>query len=75
MTDTTTIHEWQGFTFKIGERGMYWVSERGVNPMPGACCFRTPESAKQGIAALLLTREILRGKSDENGPAAEGRVF
>lgn len=69
-------HEWQGFTFKLGPYGKerrYWVSQRGGNPMPGACCFKTPDDAKKGIAALLLTRTILNGTKHD--AAAEGLVF
>lgn len=53
-----TTHEWQGYTYKKGERGMYWVSKNGINPMPGACCFATPEDAQRGIAALVVANAI-----------------
>ena len=76
MSEVKVTHEWQGFTIKGDGKGLsekFWVSERGTNPMPGACCFSSPAQAKKGIAALLLTRMILIGVKHD--AAAEGHVF
>ena len=61
-SDANTTYEWCGFTFRRGERDMLWVSKDGMNPMPGACCFSTPEQARKGIAALILA-DAITGKT------------
>lgn len=58
MDDMEAILNWHGFCVKKGERDMYWVTENGVNPMPGACCFRNFDQAKKGIAALMIAERI-----------------
>lgn len=65
--------EWQGYTIKLGERGMIWVSKGGCNPMPGACCFETEADAKKGIAALVVAKTIT--KNWNFGEPTLGDVF
>lgn len=54
-----SLHHPQPF-FDKGEyiHDGFGVSDGGVNPMPGACWFRTEGKAKQGIDALLLAGYI-----------------
>lgn len=56
--DVKVTHEWMGYKYKIGERGMYWVTKDRCNPMPGACCFGTAGDARKGIAALIIATSI-----------------
>lgn len=65
--------EWQGYTMKIGERDMIWVSKDGSNPMPGACCFKTCADARKGIAALVLANAICA--PNVPGAPSKGDVF
>lgn len=49
---------WNGYRIARGERDLIWVTKDHANPMPGACCFKTVDQAKKGIAALALAKII-----------------